>query len=126
MPFTTVGLNNIAKLLIGESVNPMNAANGFLGVGDSTTAFAVGQTDLQAATNKAREALDGAPGRSGAVITYTATFEDADAQFAWNEMGGFNASSGGDMYWRKVLSPSLGTKAGGAWTLVVTQTLTLA
>lgn len=124
MPVTTAGLNHIAGAIIGEALTAFNAANCYLGVGDSTTAFAVGQTDLQAATNKAREIVDSAPGRSGAVLTFIATFETGDANFPWNEFGIFNNSSGGTMLARKV--QSLGTKASGDWTLTVTETLTLA
>lgn len=124
MPVTTVGLNHIAGAVIGESLTAFNAANCRLGVGDSSTAFAVGQTDLQAATNKFRKIVDSAPGRSGAVLTFVSTFSTGEANYAWNEFGIFNASSAGTMFARKV--QSLGTKASGDWTLTVTETLSLA
>lgn len=124
MPFTTAGLGHTAGSIIGEALTAFNAANCYLGVGDSSTAFAVGQTDLQAATNKARELVDSAPGRSGGVLTFIATFETGDANFAWNEFGIFNAAAAGTMLARKV--QSLGTKASGDWTLTVTETMTLA
>jgi hypothetical protein len=124
MPVTTAGLNHIAGAIIGEALTAFNAANAHLGVGDSSTAFSVGQTDLVAATNKFREAVDSAPGRAGAVLTFVATFETGDANFAWNEVGIFNASSSGTMLARVV--SSLGTKASGDWTLTVTETLSLA
>lgn len=123
MPVTTAGLGLMAGLLIGEALTPLNAGNCYIGVGDSSTAFNVSQTDLQAATNKAREIVDSAPGRSGGVLTFIATFETGDANFAWNEFGIFNASSSGTMFARKV--SSLGTKASGDWTLTVTETLSL-
>lgn len=108
--------------MVGTSLAAVDASNGYIGVGDSSTAFAVGQTDLQAASNKHREILDGAPGLSGADMTFVATFESADANFAWAEFGIFNASSSGTMLCRKVASH--GTKASGdVWTLTVVVTV---
>ncbi|MGE4226666.1 MAG: hypothetical protein AB7I23_25260 [Vicinamibacterales bacterium] len=103
-----------AQVTIGESVTPFNNANAHIGVGDSTTAFAATQTDLQAATNKLRKAMDaGFPQRSGNVVTYQATFGSSDANFPWEESAVFNAPSGGVMQQRKV--ENKGTKAGGTW-----------
>lgn len=123
MPLTNAGRDFIAAAITGNgSPNLINASTGYLGVGDSNTAFAVGQTDLQAASNKHREVLDGAPGVSGNVITLVSTFESADANFAWQEFGVFNNSSGGTMLTRKV--ESLGTKTSAAeWELTVTLTV---
>lgn len=116
MAITTAGKNHVAGLIIGEALTPFNAANAHIGVGDSSTAFAVGQTDLQAATNKMREPVDGAPGRTNNVLTFIATFESADANWPWNEWGIFNGSSGNVMLCRKVASH--GTKASGdVWTM---------
>lgn len=123
MPATTTGLALIAGLLIGESVNPLDASNCYIGVGDSSTAFSAAHTDLQAASNKHREIVDGAPGRSGGVLTFVATFETGDANFAWAEFGIFNAAAAGTMAFRKV--ESLGTKVSGDWTLTVTETLSI-
>jgi hypothetical protein len=109
MPLTNVGRDHIAADLVGEAVTEFNNANAHLGVGDSTVAFAPTQTDLQAATNKLRKAMDaGFPTRSNNVLTFRSTFGTADANFAWNEWGVFNAVSGGTMLCRKV--ESLGTK----------------
>ena len=121
MAFTTLGKERNAALFAGEAVTALNNANAFIGVGDSSTAFAVGQTDLQAASNKHREAMDATyPQRSGAVVTYKATFEAADAQFAWAEWGLFDASTSGTMISRKV--ESHGTKAADEWALTITLT----
>lgn len=103
-----------------------NNANSYIGVGDSTTAFAATQTDLVAATNKFRKAMDATyPQVAANVITFRSTFATADANFAWQEWGVFNAASAGVMMNRKV--ESLGTKTSAqSWQLTVTITLAVA
>lgn len=120
----TAGINLMLTLLIGGAGTPYNSANAYLGVGDSTTAESASQTDLQAATNKLRKAMDsGYPTVSGNQVTFRSTFGSTEANFAWNEVGAFNASTGGTMLNRKVVS--LGTKSSGAtWTLTLTITIT--
>jgi hypothetical protein len=109
----------------GSTYTKFNAANAHLGVGDSSAAFDVSQTDLQAASNKLRKAMDATyPSRSGNVVTYRATFGTSEANFAWNEVGVFNAVSGGQMLSRLV--SALGTKTSSAsWQLTLTQTWVL-
>lgn len=109
----------------GSTYTKFNAANAHLGVGDSSTAFDVSQTDLQAASNKLRKAMDATyPSRSGNVVTYRATFGTSEANYAWNEVGVFNAVSGGQMLSRLV--SALGTKTSSAsWQLTLTQTWVL-
>lgn len=111
---------------IGAAVTAFNNANAHIGVGDSSTAYAAGQTDLQAATNKLRKAMDATYPTGGAnVITFRATFATGDANFAWNEWGIFNASSAGTMLSRKV--ESLGTKTSAqTWQFTTTLTVTTA
>ena len=111
---------------IAAASTPYNNANSYIGVGDSTTAFAVGQTDLQAATNKLRKAMDATYPQGGSnVITWRSTFATADANYAWQEWGVFNASSAGTMLNRKV--ESLGTKTSAqTWQFTVTLTFTTA
>jgi hypothetical protein len=120
MAFTTLGKERNAALFAGEAVTALNNANAYLGVGDSSTAFSAAHTDLQG-SNKAREAMDSTyPQRASNVLTYKATFEAADAQFAWAEWGLFDASTSGTMISRKV--ESHGTKAADEWALTVTYT----
>ena len=126
-----MGLTNamrdlIAADVIGETVTEFTNANANIGVGDSTTAFAATQTDLQAATNKLRKAMDATfPSRATNVITFKSTFATSDANFAWQEWGVFNASSAGTMFNRKV--ESLGTKnSSQSWAFTVTLTVTAA
>lgn len=118
----TAGIDELIDLLIGGSATAFNNSNAYLGVGDSSTAAAVGQTDLQAATNKLRKAMNGSyPSKTAPAVDFQSTFGSAEANFAWNEIATFNASSSGVMLNRVV--QSLGTKASGAtWTL--TETIT--
>lgn len=124
MPLSNAGGTLIAAALLGESVTPYNAANAHIGVGDSNTAFAAAQTDLQASTNKLRKSMDASyPTRVGRVLTWRATFGISEANFAWEEWGVFNASSGNDMLARVV--ESLGTKPNTqSWQITVQLTVT--
>jgi hypothetical protein len=110
---TTAGRNEVANLIIGSGV-VYNSANARIGVGDSSTAFAIGQTDLVAASNKLRKIVDGAPSNSTNVLTFIATFGSSEANWAWNEWGIFNHASTGVMLVREVANN--GTKvAGQTW-----------
>ena len=123
MAMTTVGRDYIAQALVGEAFTAFNNANARIGVGDSSTAFAAGQTDLQAPANKLRKAMDATyPQRAANVLTFRATFGTAEANFAWNEWGVFNAAAAGQMLNRKV--EALGTKTSAqTWQLTVDLTL---
>jgi hypothetical protein len=104
----------------------LNSTNAHLGVGDSSTAFAASQTDLQAATNKTRKAMEsGYPSRSSGALTLRSLYGTGDANHVWAEWGTFNASSAGTMFQRKV--EALGTKTSAqSWQLTVTLTLAAA
>ncbi len=116
------GIALLEDLLIGAGGTVFSNANARLGVGDSSTAAAAGQTDLQAATNKFRKAMDSTyPSRASQTLTFRSTFATGEANFVWNEWGIFNAGSGGTMLNRKV--ESLGTKSSGSWQLTVTITI---
>ncbi len=110
--------------------NVYDNTNAYLGVGDSSSAEAATQTDLQAATNKLRKAMDatypqhtdGVDGSDHAQCVWKATFGSTDANWVWNEWALFNAAASGRMLNRKVTN--LGTKASGStWALTVTLTL---
>lgn len=113
----------------GQALTYFNNANAHIGVGDSSTAEAATHTDLQAASNKLRKAMDAtypthtdATTSGAASIVFRSTFATGDANWAWNEWALFNGSSGGRMLNRKV--QSLGTKTSAAsWQLTVTLTL---
>jgi hypothetical protein len=122
MALTTAGATFLMKALINDSPTFYTNANAYLGVGDSSTAFAVGQTDLQAATNKLRKGMEATyPTRSSNAVTFRALFGTSEANFAWAEWAVFNASSAGEMFSRKV--EALGTKtSAAAWQFTVTLT----
>jgi hypothetical protein len=124
MALTNVGVDLMASAVIGAAYTPFNNANAYIGVGDSTTAFAKTQTDLQASPNKAYKAMDASYPliASGNVLTFESTFSTTDANFAWQEWAVFNAPSGGVMLNRKV--ESLGTKPNTQiWVFTVTLTV---
>lgn len=125
-PLTNVGRDHFATDLIGLSVTKFNNADAALGVGDSTTAFAKAQTDLQAASNKLRKGMEATfPSVPSAanIITFRSLFGTGEANFAWEEWGIFNAApTGGTMLSRKV--EALGTKtAAQSFQLTVTVTV---
>lgn len=127
MALTTLGAIEIAKASIAEvAFVPLNGTNAHLGVGDSNTAFSAGQTDLQAASNKMRKAMEATyPQRSSNQLVFRSLFGTGDANWAWQEHAVFNASASGIMWSRKV--ESLGTKTNTqSWQLTVTVTVTAA
>lgn len=115
----------------GQALTYFSNAQAAIGVGDSTTAAAATQTNLQAATNKLRKAMDATyPTHTDGVVsgaataTYRSTFATGDANYAWQEWGVFNSATDGTgrMLNRKV--ESLGTKtSAAAWTFTVALTL---
>ena len=120
MGMTDVGRRKMLDLLIGAGGNAVNGTNGHLGVGTSNTAFNANQTSL---TGEVREIVDSAPSRSTDTITAIATFEAADANQVWAEVGLFNAAAADTMISRVVAA--LGTKASPAvWTLTYTLQVT--
>jgi len=111
-----------------QTLTYFNNGNAYIGVGDSSTAAAATQTDLQAAANKLRKVMDAtypqhtdATTSGAASIVFQSSFASGDANFAWAEWAIFNGSSGGRMLNRKV--ESFGTKSGGTWALTLTLTL---
>lgn len=132
------------QTLIGNGVTTQGAATGYfnnanacISVGDSTTAAADTQTELQAATNRLRKAMDATyplhtdtTGTAGSKsIVFRSTFATTDANYAWQEWGIFNGpgtggppTTGARMLNRKV--ESLGTKTSAAtWVLTITLSL---
>lgn len=119
----------------GQALTFFNNAQAAIGVGDSTTAAADTQTDLQGTTfntNKFRVAMDAtyplhtdSSGTAGSKsIAFRATFGTGTANIAWQEWGIFNSTSNatGRMLNRKV--ESLGTKTSAAtWVLTITLSL---
>jgi len=125
MALTNAGRNLIASALSGNSITAFDNAHAYIAAGDGTAAFDATQTDLQG-TNKFRKAVDATfPTLATNIITFQSTFATTDANFAWQEWGVFNATSGGTMLNRKV--ESLGTKQNTqSWQFTVTITVNAA
>lgn len=118
-----VGIQLMLDKLIGGAGTVFDNSNAYIGIGDSSTAVAASQTDLQASTNKVRKAMDATyPSRSGQTMTWRCTFSTSEGNFSIQEAAIFNASSAGTMLNR--LLAALGTKTS-ATTLQVTATLTI-
>jgi hypothetical protein len=123
MALTNNGMIELLKGAIAEvGFTAISNTNAHLAVGDSNTAFSAAQTDLQAASNKTRKAMEsGYPQRSSSQLIFRSLYGTSDANYAWAEHGIFNAPTGGIMWSRKV--ESLGTKTNTqSWQLTVTVT----
>lgn len=125
MALTNAGRDFMAGALTGAQTTLFNNANSRIGVGDSTTAFAVAQTDLQASTNKFRKGMDATfPTTTTNVLVFKATFGTSEANYSWQEWGVFNAASSGTMLNRVV--ENNGTKLSGqTWVFQVTLTVNI-
>lgn len=123
---TTAGLTRITALIIGTLSTTLDSTRVRLGVGDSATAAAVGDTDL--GTNKYYRVMDATyPQASAGVLTFQGSFGSSDGNFAWQcwglDVGTATVTSSATVATlvnRKV--SSLGTKASGTWVLTVTVT----
>lgn len=115
----TEGIAEMFLLLCTTGGTKWDNTNAHIGVGDSATAEAIGQTGLQAATNKLWKAMEASyPTLSGGnVFTWRSVFGSAEANFDWNEFTISNAADDtGDNLNRKVSAQ--GTKASGqTWTV---------
>lgn len=118
----TAGATLVLNRLAGITATAIDATNGRIAVGDSTTAVSAGQTDLQAATNKYRQVFDAVPTVSGNQLQAVATVGTANANFAWQEAGLANSASGATLVNRFL--QNFGTKTSSLqWVLTVTITL---
>lgn len=116
----------------GQTLTFFSNARAYIGVGDSTTAAAATQTDLQAASNKTRVAMDSmypshtdGTSSGAATVTFRATYDTATANHRWREWGIFNGSSGGRMLNRKVEDLDGGSAKTSAQTWQLTVTITI-
>lgn len=118
------GINEMWDLITGAvsgASHIFDNAAATIGVGDSATAAAAIQTDLQASTNKTYKAMESSyPTSTTQMATFKASFGSSDANYAWAEWVVKQATSAICLN-RKV--ESLGTKSSGTWTLEVTITL---
>lgn len=115
----------------GQALTYFNNAQAAIGVGDSTTAAAATQTDLQAATNKLRKAMDATypshtdgTSSGSASIAFRSTFATTDANWAWQEWVVANSATNGTGRCLNRKVESLGTKTSAAsWQMTVTLSL---
>ena len=119
------GANEMLKLIGGVAgATAFSAANAKIYVGSDSTAEAASQTGVLATTNKAYAGMDsGYPSVSGRTIVFRASFDDAAANFAWNEAAITNGSGVSAIAMNRKVS-ALGTKTTGTWTLQLTISLT--
>lgn len=101
---TNAGAAILEDLLIGAGGTVFSNANAYIGVGNGTTAVSAAHTDLQGGS-KTRKAMDATfPSRSSQTLTFKSTFATGDANYSWEEMAAFNASSAGTMLNRALVS----------------------
>lgn len=129
------GIGRLLDLLCAAGGAAYNNANAFCGVGDSNTAEAATQTELQAATNRFYKGMNAtypvSPGSNGTQSRdWRSDFTTTEANYAWAEWSvcagattasGAGFTSGTTNLNRKV--QSLGTKTTGTWTLTATVTI---
>lgn len=124
------GIQSLEDQLIGATTLPYNNTNARIGVGNSATAEAATQTDLQAAAGSANRQFKlmnaTFPSRASQTVTFQSDFTSGEANFVWNEWGVDKGTTNSTtvvapMLNRKVAS--LGTKATGTWTLSGTLTI---
>jgi hypothetical protein len=120
------GITRLLNLLGGAGGTAFNAANTRIGVGNGTAAAVATQTDLQGAS-KQFELVNGAPTITNQTIEWVATFESADANFAWEEWVIDNGTVDGVTVTAPALNRKvqvMGTKASGStWTFTVSITI---
>jgi len=133
----TVGLDAMTKQLIGTSARPWDNTHTGLAVGDSSTADAVGDTDLVAATNKYYQVMDATfPSQANGVLTFKSTYGSGIAEYQWNEYGvivntgtvttmaGATSKNANYTLLNRKAPAALGTKAAGTtWAFTVTITI---
>lgn len=118
------GINQLWTILCSSGGTKFDNTNAYLGVGDSSAAENATYTDLQAATNKLRKAMNGGYPTYGSSqqAIWQSDFGSGDQNYAWEEFAVFNASAAGTMLNRKVSAQ--GTKTTGqTWRLTLTITL---
>jgi hypothetical protein len=123
------GIARLEDKFIGAAGQVYDAAHSRIGVGNSATAAAATQTDLQAvagAANRQFKLCDQGPTRASQTVTWRATFASGEAVFVWTEWGIDEGTADGTtvaatMLNRKVANP--GTKGAAVWVFTVTVTI---
>lgn len=121
------GIQRLLDLLIAAGGTAFNNANSYIGVGDTTTAEAASQTELQATANAANrfyKAMNATyPSRSSQTVSWQSDFGSTEANFHWQEWtiaaGATSASGSGFLVGTTNLNrkvTDLGTKTTGTYT----------
>lgn len=119
------GANEMLKLIAGDSsATAYNATNAKIYVGTDSTAENANQTGVIATgANRAYASMDaGYPTVSNRTLTFRASFDNASANFEWNEAAITNGTGVGSVAINRKVS-SMGTKNGGTWTLQISISL---
>lgn len=131
---TTAGWTRLMNLLTNQGgTQALTSTAVRIGVGDSNTAEAYGDTDLGAAagsTHRWFQPVSGSGTLGTRTLQFSATFASADGNFAWNEFGldvGTPTVSAGNtvgtLLFNHKANISQGTKASGqSWTATATIT----
>jgi len=120
----------IAALNNQTAGNAYNNGSSYIGVGDSSTAEAATQTELQAATNRFYKGMVATyPQRTNQQVDWRSDFTTTEANYTWAEWsvsaGATTASGAGFTTGTKNLNrkvQSLGSKTTGTWTLTASIT----
>lgn len=110
---TNVGAQEMLKLICGQSAYPFDSANATITVGTDSTPEDASQTGVIASgINRATAHMSaGYPKIEGNTMSFSATFDEGDANFLWKEM---SVGNGIVSMNRKVVSPSE-AKSGNVW-----------
>lgn len=119
------GMDAALGLITGYgSETAFNNTNARIGVGNSATAAARTQNDLQGASKAYKAMMDGFPtvpaensDTDGRSVKFKSEWADAEGNFVWAEWSVDNGSVAAVNLNRKVAA--LGTKSSGTWTLQV-------
>ena len=101
MPLLNIGRDAMAGRIVGEET-AFDEANAHIAVGTGDDNFSAGHTDLQGSETFRKGMDSGYPQRTGNTMVFKSTFEGNEANFAWEEWGVANASSGGVLLNREV------------------------
>ena len=102
----TVGKDAILQYIGYKNILTLGYAKS-IGVGDSTTAAAVGQTDLQASSNKVWKDITDSTGRVfiSPTLFLSVDFGYSEAIWTWNELG-LRDAQGSPVLWARQVDSS--------------------
>lgn len=118
--FLNEGINTIWTLVCGGSATPFNNANSYVGVGNSSAPESATQTGLQGTNKFYKKVDDGYPiYGTNQVADWKITYEENEANFAWNEVTVANGNSDSAINLNRKVQ-SMGTKpAGEIWGFII-------